>query len=269
MKLSDYQQQSARHILIYGPPKSGKTVMIAKLAKHFKLWWLDFEDGIKSVLNPDVFDQSLLDNIELFSIPDKTTYPMAVETMLKVIKMPKSDICHAHGKVSCPQCKAPGQFSTLPLADFDVKKDILVVETWSQLSESVMNYIMREAIAKENYDAKAGWDEYGKQGRILERIASTIQVAPFNIIVSSHEMMVEMEDGSKKIVPIGGTSNFSKTFAKYFDDVVYMEVFNKQHRGLSSTTAKANVLAGSRRGVELKTGDTLARLFGIEEAASK
>ena len=43
------------------------------------------------------------------------------------------------------------------------------------------------------------------------------------------ETMVEMEDKEKKIVPIGGTSNASKVFAKYFDDVVYLELVNKQH----------------------------------------
>jgi len=265
MKLSQYSDIQARHILVYGPPKSGKTVMVAQLAKHFKLWWLDLEDGIKSALNPGLMTPEQIDNIELFPIPDKQTYPMAIETLLKVIKNPSSKICHKHGKVSCPECKLPEQSSELPLASFDVKRDILVIDSWSQLSESAMNYIKKADIAKDNYDAKPDWDDYAKQGRILERIGSTIQVAPFNVIVISHELMVEMEDGSKKIVPIGGTSNFSKTFAKYFDDVGYMQIFNKRHDCITSTTAKASVLAGSRRGIDLKSGESLARLFGIEE----
>jgi hypothetical protein len=73
--------------------------------------------------------------------------------------------------------------------------------------------------------------------------------------------MVEMEDGTKKIVPIGGTSNASKVFAKYFDDVIYCEIVNKTHRLVSSSTAKANVLAGSRSGKDLKPGDSLLNLF--------
>lgn len=254
-----------RHILIYGPPKSGKTAAVGKLAERFKLNYFDLEDSIKTLANPELFSVALRPNVELFRIPDKQTYPMAIETMLKVLKGGKSTVCHQHGKVSCPVCaKNPDAAqATVVLDDMNPNTagEILVIDSYSQLAESTMNYIMRDAIAKDNFDAKAGWDEYGKQGRILERIGSTIQVSPHNIVVVSHEMMVDMEDGAKKIVPIGGTSNVSKVFAKYFDDVVYCEIVNKTHRLISSTTAKANVLAGSRGGYELKPGDTLLKLF--------
>lgn len=261
MKLTEYKAKAARHILVYGPPKSGKTAALAALAAKYTLHILDNEDSVKTLLNPALVPASLLDNINVYSIPDKQTYPMAIETTLKVIKGGECKICHAHGKVSCPVCKEPSSYSTLDVSKFDVAKDILVIESYSQLAESAMNYIMRDSISKDNYDAKAGWDEYGKQGRILERIGSTIQIAPYNVVVTSHETMVDMEDGSKKIVPIGGTSNASKIFAKYFDDVVYCNIVNKSHRLISSTTAKANVLAGSRSGVDLQPGDTLLKLF--------
>ena len=263
MKLSEYKAKAAKHVLIYGPPKSGKTAALAALAKKYRLHILDNEDSVKTLLNPALVAPELLDNIEVYSIPDKQTYPMAIETTLKVLKGGECKICHLHGKVSCPvaTCKDPGTYSTIDVNKLNVHEDILCLESYSQLAESSMNYIMREAIAKDNFDAKAGWDEYGKQGRILERIGSTIQIAPYNCIVTSHEMMVEMEDKTKKIVPIGGTSNASKIFAKYFDEVVYCEVVNRQHRLISSTIAKANVLAGSRSGVDLQPGDTLLKLF--------
>jgi hypothetical protein len=263
MKLSNYKAQSARHILIYGPPKSGKTGAIGKLAQKYKLWYLDLEDSIKTLLNPAMCDPATLDNIELFRIPDKQTNPIAIDTVLKVIKGGKQVICYDHGRCNCPVCakSASAVTTAIDINELRTDKDILVIDSYSQLAESAMNYIMRDAIAKDNFDAKAGWDEYGKQGRILDRIGSTIQIAPFNIIVVSHETMVEMEDGSKKIVPIGGTSNASKVFAKYFDDVVYCEIVNKSHRLVSSSVAKANVLAGSRSGKDLKPGDTLLTLF--------
>ena len=263
MKLSDYKAKSARHILIYGPPKSGKTAAIGALAAKYKLWYFDLEDSVKTLLNPALCPAENLNNIELFSIPDKQTYPMGIETMLKVLKGGNVTVCNQHGKVSCPICakQADAIQTTINVNELSPERDILVIDSYSQLAESAMNYIMRDAIAKDNYDAKAGWDEYGKQGRILERIGSTIQVAPFNIIVASHETLVEMEDGSKKIVPIGGTSNASKVFAKYFDDVVYCEIVNKTHRLVSSSTAKANVLAGSRSGKDIKPGETLLTLF--------
>lgn len=87
---------------------------------------------------------------------------------------------------------------------------------------------------------------------MLDRIFSILQQAPFNVVVISHESLVEMEDGKKKLVPIAGTSNFSKTFAKYFDDVVYAEVVNKKHRFASSTTYSGSIVLGSRSGKELE-----------------
>lgn len=263
MKLTDYKQQSARHILIYGAPKSGKTCAVGKLAEKYRLWYFDLENSVKSLFNSDIIKPETLANVELFPLPDKQTFPVGIETILKVLKASTQDvsICHEHGKVSCPACKAAETNSTINVSKFSVDKDILVIDSWSQLSESSMNYIMRDQIAKDNFDAKPGWDEYGKQGRILERLGSIIQTAPFNIVVVSHELMVEMEDGSKKIVPIGGTSNASKVFAKYFDDVIYSEIVNKKHRLVSSTVAKSNVLAGSRAGKTLSDGDSLLNLF--------
>lgn len=263
--LADYQATAARHILVYGPPKSGKTALIGKLAEKFTLYYFDLEDGVKTLMNPALLAPELRKNISLFSLPDRQTFPIAIETLLKVLKGGLCKICSDHGKVSCPQCArdTKATWSEIDVLKLDVTKDIVVIDSYSQLAESAMNYIMRDQIAKDNFDAKAGWDEYGKQGRILERIGSTIQVAPFNIVVASHETMVEMEDGTKKIVPIGGTSNASKVFAKYFDDVVYTELVNRRHRVISSTTAKSNVLAGSRAGIDLGEGDSLAKLFGV------
>lgn len=267
MNLDDYAAGKGstppRHILIYGPPKSGKTAAIGQLAARYKLWYVDLEDSVKTLLNPAIFNPEWRNNLELIRIPDKQTYPMGIETLLKILKSGPTSICYEHGKVTCPVCSkdASRPVTQIDLSGFDNDKDILVIESYSQVAESAMNYIMRTSIAKDDFDAKAGWDEYGKQGRILERIGSTIQIAPFNVIVSSHEMMIEMEDGTKKIVPIGGTSNVSKVFGKYFDDIVYCEMVNRTHRLVSSTTAKANVLAGSRSGKDLKPGDTLLKLF--------
>jgi nucleoside-triphosphatase THEP1 len=261
MNLDDYKTQATRKILVYGAPKSGKTALVGKLAEKYKLHWFDLEGGIKTLLNPEILKPEYRKNFSLFSIPDKQTYPIAIETVLKTIKGTATEICQDHGRVSCPECKRVGKpANTIALNQF-TQEDIWVIDSWSQLCESAMNYIMKDAIAKDNFDAKAGWDEYGKQGRILERIGSFIQIAPINIVVISHELLVEMEDKSKKIVPIGGTSNFSKTFAKYFDDVVYCELLNKSHRAVSSTVARSGVLAGSRNGVDIKAGEDLFKLF--------
>jgi AAA domain len=253
MKLTNYKPTAARKILVYGAPKTGKTDLVGQLASIKKLWWFDLEDGIKTLLSSPRMKPAWFNNIELFKLPDTQTFPVAIETLLRIIKGGEASICHAHGVVSCLRCKLLGESANTKI---DVAKftsdDILVIDSVSQLSASAMNYIQRELIAKDNYDKKPDWDDYAKQGRILDRIFSILQQAPFHIVCISHESLVEMEDGRKKLVPIAGTSQFSKTFAKYFDDVVYTEVVNKKHKAASGTTYSGSILLGSRTGKELE-----------------
>ena len=54
-------------------------------------------------------------------------------------------------------------------------------------------------------------------------------------------------------MPVGGTRNFSRNVAKYFDHVIYAERKNKKHVFSSSTTCATTILAGSRTGVVMET----------------
>lgn len=264
MKLSAYQETAARKILVYGAPKTGKTDLVGGLASEYRLWWFDLEDGIKTLLHSPRIKKEWLENIEYFHVADTQVFPAAVETLLKVIKGGDQSICHAHGTVGCVKCRSLGAeaYTTINVGNF-TNKDILVIDSVSQLAASVMNYIQRNVILKDDFDKKADWDDYAKQGRIMDRIFSILQMAPFNVVAISHENLVEMEDGKKKLVPIGGTSQFSKTFAKYFDDVAYCEIVNKKHKVATSTTYSNSIVLGSRAGKELEKNEnpSLLELF--------
>lgn len=259
MKFSDYVPAAARKILVYGPPKTGKTELVLKLAEKKKLWWLDLEDGIKTAINNPRIKPEWLDNIELFKIPDTQIFPIAARTLLKIVKGGPKNVCHLHGAVDCGICKRAevptSGYSVIDLSSFGVD-DVLVIDSVSQLAQSAMNDIQSKVIQADKFDEKPSWDDYFNQGRIMDRIFSIMQQAPYNVVAISHEQMVEMEDGSKKIVPIGGTSQFSKVFAKYFDDVVYCDIVNKKHKAASSSTYKQNVISGSRSGKEIEKSET-------------
>jgi hypothetical protein len=253
MKLQQYAPSIARKILIYGPPKTGKTDLVGRIAEKKRLWWFDLEDGIKTLLHSPRMKKEWFENINYFRISDTQINPVGIETMLKVIKGGLKSICHQHGAVDCPRCKGKpaSEFSSIDLGSF-TNDDVFVLDSGSQLSASAMNYIQREVIMKDNFAAKPDWDDYMRQGRVLDRIFSIMQQAPFHFVCITHENLVEMEDGKKKLVPIAGTSQFSKTFAKYFDDVVYTDIVNKKHKAASSTTYSGSIVMGSRTGKELE-----------------
>jgi hypothetical protein len=65
------------------------------------------------------------------------------------------------------------------------------------------------------------------------------------------------------LVPVAGTTSFSRNTAKYFDHVVFCEVKNRKHNFASSTCYSNNVMSGSRTDVllEAKTVPTLLDIF--------
>lgn len=260
MKLNTYVPHAAQHILTYGPPKVGKTLLVGRLAGKpitiegkqdvINLLWFDLESGSNTlVYNLTPEEQQC---VELIKLPDTSGYPIAIETLLKVFTVPGSHkICEDHGKVACPLCavgKRP--FVTVELSKLP-KNTIVVVDSATQLLASAMNNITKGR----DDDYKPDWDDYRKQGHLLTKIYSEVQQAGYHCCVISHEEMVETTDKTTKIVPTGGTRNFSKMFAKFFDHVVYQQVTAMKHKAGSSTTYLMNVITGSRSNIAVEKFD--------------
>lgn len=241
MKLSECKQSSVHHILLFGPPKSGKTKLAGKLAEKYNLIVFDLEAGHNTLFQLPKEQQ---ERIELIAIPDTRGFPVAIETMLKVIRGNKTDICDEHGKVSCPICRRDSKsFTTVHLNDLP-PDTIVIVDSLTQLTNSAISHITKN----QPEDYKLEYDDWGNLGKLMDTFLSYVQQAPFSIVCISHETEVEMVDGKSKIVPTAGTRNFSRNTAKYFDEVYYCEVKNKKHIVGSSTTYANNILTGSRSG---------------------
>jgi len=256
MKLSQKTVSKAHRALLFGPPKSGKTQLAGELSREFNLIWFDLENGIDTLKK---LPQDCQERIEVISIPDTRSFPIAIETCLKAIKGTKGKICEAHGKWNCALCGKDNlvfvdvELNSLPL------DTIAVFDSLTQLTNSAIAHITKN----QPDDYKLAYDDWGNLGKLMDVFLSHVQQAPFNIVCISHETEVEMEDGKQKLVPTAGTRNFSRNTAKYFDEVVYCEVKNKKHVAASSTLYAGNILTGSRSGTILETQTGNASLIPI------
>ena len=259
-KLSEIKEAHYHRVCVFGPPKSGKTEIVGKLSTKFTMHWLDLENGHLTLTKLPPAQQN---NIDLIRVRDTRSLPIATETVMKVLSGSPTKICWEHGKVNCPIClkSAPANFDTINVSDFG-PTDILVIDSLTQLSNSIMAVVTK---GKPD-DYKFEWDDYRAQGTRLDLILSLIQQASFNCVVITHEAEVELEDKSKKLVPVAGTANFSRNTAKYFDHVVYCGKVGTRHIAGSSTSFKPNILTGSRSdaAVEKSPEPSLFEIFGIE-----
>jgi hypothetical protein len=257
MKLSQKIAHKSRRVLLFGPPKSGKTELAGKLSEEFNLIWVDLENGVDTLLKlPKEFQE----RIEVISLPDTRSYPIGIQTCLKIVRGTKYKLCDSHGVIGCVQCvKNPEatwievEFNTLGL------DTIVVFDSLTQLTNSAIAHITK---GKPD-DYKLEYDDWGNLGKLMDTFLSHVQQAGYHVVCISHETEVEMEDGKQKLVPTAGTRNFSRNTAKYFDEVVYCEVKNKKHVAASSTLYNGNILTGSRSGAVLENSPGEASLIPI------
>ncbi len=243
-KLSTKSASTTHRVIIYGAPKTGKTLIAGELAEHYSLLYVGMENGHETLFQLPAEWQ---ERIELINIPDTRSYPIAIETVLKMVKGPVN-ICEEHGKVSCMLCKREKR----EMIAVDLPKMgpeyVVIFDSLTQLSNSAIAFITK----KEPDDYKLTYDDWGNLGKLLDIFLSHIQQAGYNVIVISHETEAQTEGKKKTLVPVGGTRNFSRNIAKYFDHVIYAERKNLKHVFASSSCYATTILTGSRTNVEME-----------------
>lgn len=244
MKFTERKISQAQTALVYGPPKVGKTQLVGELANHFNLLWFDLENGSATLakLPPEAQDK-----IELVALPDSRSYPIAIETCLKVIKGNKVIIDNDTGKIVLKEMEGKS-YTTVCLNELGPDW-VVVFDSLTQLTNSAIAHITKN----QPDDYKLQFDDWGNLGKLMDIFLSHVQTSRCHIVCISHETEAEMEDGKLKIVPTAGSRNFSRNTAKYFGHVVYCQVANKKHSFTSSTTGVLNVVAGSRTDVKTES----------------
>ncbi len=256
-KLSQMTGSIEQRVCLFGPPKTGKTELAAKLAEKYNILYIGLENGHVTMTKLPMAWQ---ERIEVINIRDSRVYPIAIETVMKIAKGDECIICHAHSKVKCPICSkngAPTDRVCLKELGLDW---VVIYDSLTQLTNSGIAHITKN----QPDDYKLQLDDWGALKVLMDKFLSQIQVATYNCICISHEEEVKFEDGRTKIVPVAGSANSSRNTAKYFDHVVYCNVVNKKHVVGSATNYSTSVLTGSRTDVKLeatKEGATLLDIF--------
>lgn len=246
MKLSQVPVTDIQKVLLYGPPKSGKTQLVGNLAEDFNLIWFDFENGYKTLQKLPL---SWQERIELIRVPDTKEWPIAIETALKVIRGTETKICAKHGKVLCAKCvKEPeDSFSVVELNKLN-EKYIVVFDSASQIAISAISNILKS----QPEDYKPDWEDYRRQGMLMDKFFTNVQQAQFNIICIGHDIDVSKDEKIIKLSAQAGTTNFSRNVGKFFDHVIYCEIKTKKHNFGSSTTYSSLALTGSRLDITME-----------------
>src|SRR5690606_734224 len=98
-------------------------------------------NGIDTLLK---LPESQKERIEVISLPDTRSYPIAIETCLKVIKGGPVKICEAHGKVDCAVCKKDPAAAYVELHLNNLGLDTIVVfDSITQLTNSAIANITK------------------------------------------------------------------------------------------------------------------------------
>lgn len=247
-------------LLIYGASGVGKTALLATLATAgYKLHILDLERGHTTLMNTKILPEEFRGNVDVAVIPDLRTAAIAYDTVSNVLKG-RGKICNKHGKVSCAICvkEPPEAFTNIDITKF-TDKDVLVVDTLTQLSYSALNRVCKDDYAKPNgAEYKHTFNDYGAQGQLIMDLFSYIQALNINIICISHETGWRAdEEAPENMIPIAGTRNMSRTVGRYFDDVIYMTRIN-------GTIRAFNDKAPDRAAVKNRSGFILDNLKGAE-----
>lgn len=262
-KLTQMAMRNPQHICIFGDPKSGKSSLaetVALLPEVRKVLWFSLDNGHEVLFK---LPQEAQEKIELVVLPDTREFPVAFPTIKAILSGTERRICDSHGQIECSTCKkvAEAAWTTVNLGA-EPLSTVVVFDHITQLANSCMHFIIK---GKKD-DFFPGWDEFRLQGLLMDGILGNIQQAPYHVICVAHSAETEMEDGTKKLVPLVGTVPYSRGVGKIFDHIIYCRVSNRKHTFGSRTTFINSVLSGSRSDVALEdtkegTTVTLAAFF--------
>lgn len=255
MKLTEYEENHAvQRVLITGLSKSGKSTLAASLSKKYRLIWIDTENAVEALQKLPPEQKA---NIELIKIPDSAAFPMAAQTVQRLFKEKKADICFTHGAINCFICKkSEGIIQHIDLTNLDPSRDVVVLDTLTQTGRSFLAHIIKDKTSampiESALEYKPVLDDWGALRKNTEYLGSNIQACPFNLVCITLAIETELEDGKVTLVPEFGSKGSSAGIASKFSTVIFCKTESKKHKAYSSSTASNLFLSGARSDYQIE-----------------
>jgi len=270
-------------VLVWGPPRTGKTRWVSSIAKApqiNKIFFWDTENGFESIIhatNPDgtpYLSEAELTKINLIPILDTPSRPLAAETLLKAFSSTSRTlyINSADGKV---RAKGQEDDNDVCLSPEDWGPDTAhVIDTIGQLGISVLNLAKLEM--GEVKDQRR-WYQFATQH--LNNFFTMIQASNAFIICVTHVLTDEVVLARDKsgnptntrddYYPMCMSKNYSMNVSKYFGSVIYKFIDGFSFAHVSTPTKKRGIQAGTRTGVDISNlpDATLPELLKLVELA--
>jgi hypothetical protein len=260
------------HAILYGETGSGKTVAASMLAEFYNILFFNGDKGLTAAkynCHPD-----MLKRIHVITIPDTPEYPTLMGTMLRVVRGTDTLICITHGLVDCVICKQNKDAKQVTVNLSKLPKNwIAVFDSQTQLYTSILNFAYYKESGKAPGSGvppeyKGNWDYRGIAYNCAEMFGNYVKDLKCQWISISHETMVEMEDNTSKLVPVGGSRNVSSNYGRWFGTQVYAKKQNGKHNFMTASTYSGSVQTKSRTNVRLEEQviPSLVHIFNPEQA---
>lgn len=244
--------------MIYGPPKTGKTLLAATIIRDpsiKQVFWFDNENGIEVVVKSGEFTDEELSKIIYIRLEDVRERPIAAETVLQAFTCGKGNtvrICQTCGKVDCKD--HTGGFVDFGLLNYGYDTAV-VLDSFSQLADSVLYY------EKLILDYKYLKQYYADWTLEMAAINTAIQAAACMVIAVSHTLNIYKEVRIsktvtdlqlQKTVPLCGSGNYSSRFGKYFGWQIITDLRDGKYLKGSSATFMSKAESGNRAGLKVE-----------------
>lgn len=252
MKVSDYEKKLATlRVLIMGLSGTGKSTLAATLSRIYNVIWIDTENSVDVLSN---LPAEYKERIRLIKIPDTAAFPMASQTVQKLFKDKKGNICDKHGVIDCSACKKNNE--PFELVDFNLlnpRTDIVVLDSLTQVGLSMMCHLLKT----KPIDYKPERDDWGGLRKNTEYLAGNIQGAPINLVCTALPTEATLENGKTKLIPQFGSNPMCQIIGAKFSSVIYTDIVNKKHVAFSSSTHSNTILTKSRVGFKIEEQEVL------------